>query len=71
MPRIVVVGLGPGNPGLITAETLNAISRISVRYLRTVHHPSAHLVADASSFDHLYDSAVSFDDVYNYEEAKI
>ena len=65
MPRIVVVGLGPGNPGLITAETLNAISRISVRYLRTVHHPSAHLVADASSFDHLYDSAVSFDDVYS------
>ena len=65
MPRIVVVGLGPGNPGLITAETLNAISRISVRYLRTVHHPSAHLVSDASSFDHLYDSAVSFDDVYS------
>ncbi len=64
MPRIVVVGLGPGNPGLITADTLAAISSISVRYLRTIHHPSAHLVTDAQSFDHLYDRAPSFDDVY-------
>lgn len=64
MSRIVVVGLGPGNPGLITVDTLAAINAISVRFLRTIHHPSAHLVENASSFDHLYDSAPSFDDVY-------
>ena len=64
MPHITVVGLGPGNPDLITMETLDAIGRISVRYVRTVQHPSAHLVGDASSFDHLYESASSFDDVY-------
>ena len=64
MPRIVVVGLGPGKEGLITADTLAAINSITVRFLRTIHHPSAHLVTDATSFDHLYDSAPSFDDVY-------
>lgn len=64
MPHITVVGLGPGNPDLVTMETINAISRIPVRYVRTVQHPSAHLVGDASSFDHLYESSSSFDDVY-------
>ncbi len=64
MPRIVVVGLGPGNPARVTAETLDAIDRIPRRFLRTARHPSAHLVPDAASFDHVYESAPSFDDVY-------
>lgn len=64
MPRIVVVGLGPGNPGLITSDTLTAITNIPQRFVRTIHHPSAHLVQEAQSFDHLYDKAPSFDDVY-------
>jgi len=64
MPRIVVVGLGPGNPGLITSDTLTAITNIPQRFVRTIHHPSAHLVQDAQSFDHLYEKAPSFDDVY-------
>lgn len=64
MPRISVVGLGPGNPALVTAETRELIERITVRFLRTVQHPSAHLVPDAQSFDHIYDNAPSFDDVY-------
>jgi tetrapyrrole methylase family protein/MazG family protein len=65
MSRIVVVGLGPGNPGLVTADTLAIIDASPVRYLRTIHHPSAHLVPNAETFDHLYESAPSFDDVYN------
>ncbi|CAB4620053.1 unannotated protein [freshwater metagenome] len=64
MPRIVVVGLGPGNPGHVTADTLDLIARIPHRYLRTTQHPSAHVVPDASSFDHLYDTLPSFDEVY-------
>ena len=64
MPRICVVGLGPGDPGLVTSATLTAISEIPHRYLRTTQHPSAHLLPDAQSFDHLYDSAVTFDEVY-------
>ena len=64
MPRIVVVGLGPGHPGRVTAETLAAIDSIAHRYLRTARHPSAHLVAGATSFDDIYESAATFDEVY-------
>ncbi|MSO59321.1 MAG: nucleoside triphosphate pyrophosphohydrolase [Ilumatobacteraceae bacterium] len=67
-PRIVVVGLGPGDPELITTETLNEIARIPHRFIRTTQHPSASLVLDAlggaSAFDHHYDNAASFEDVY-------
>ena len=64
-PCVVVVGLGPGGHQHITAETLGLIERIPHRYLRTGVHPSADVVADAATFDHLYDTAATFDDVYN------
>ena len=63
-PRIVVVGLGPGGHAHVTAETTAAIARLPHRYLRTTIHPSADLVPDAVSFDHLYESSDTFDDVY-------
>jgi tetrapyrrole methylase family protein/MazG family protein len=62
--RIVVAGLGPGDRRHVTAETLATIDRIPHRYLRTAVHPSADLVADAVSFDDLYESASRFEDVY-------
>ena len=49
--RIVVVGLGPAGPELLTAETAAAIDRVPHRYLRTARHPSAAIVADAVTFD--------------------
>ena len=64
LPRIVVVGLGPGGHDHVTVETREAIARAEHRYLRTAIHPSADLVADAITFDHLYDAADTFDDVY-------
>jgi tetrapyrrole methylase family protein/MazG family protein len=64
MPTIVVVGLGPGNDALVTSGTLEVIRNIDARYLRTSQHPSAHFVQGATSFDHLYDNADSFDEVY-------
>ncbi|MEY2626370.1 MAG: hypothetical protein RJB08_129, partial [Actinomycetota bacterium] len=45
--KIIVVGLGPGDPSLVTAQTLDAIARTPVRFLRTKQHPSASLVLDA------------------------
>jgi len=63
-PRIVVVGLGPGGHDHVTVETREAIVRAEHRYLRTAIHPSADLVPDATTFDHLYDAADTFDDVY-------
>ena len=65
MARIVIVGLGPGDDSLVTVATLAVIQRIPHRYLRTAQHPSAHLVPDAQSFDHIYDAASSFEDVYD------
>ena len=63
--RVTVVGLGPGDPAQVTSATLEAINRIPHRRLRTSVHPSAHLVGDATSFDHLYESASNFDEVYD------
>jgi tetrapyrrole methylase family protein/MazG family protein len=61
---VTVVGLGPAGPDLVTRETLEALERIPTRFLRTSRHPSAEVVADAMTFDHLYESADRFADVY-------
>ena len=63
--RIVIVGLGPGDPDLVTRQTLAAIERIPHRWLRTRVHPSAYLVPDASDFDHSYETADDFASVYS------
>jgi tetrapyrrole methylase family protein/MazG family protein len=65
-PRITIVGLGPGAPGHVTAETLAAIEGVAAtqRFVRTARHPSAGLVAGATSFDDVYEAADSFADVY-------
>ncbi|MGI9644512.1 MAG: nucleoside triphosphate pyrophosphohydrolase [Ilumatobacteraceae bacterium] len=62
--HVTVVGLGPGGAGLITEQTLAAIERIPHRFVRTAVHPTAHLVPDATSFDHVYERADTFDAVY-------
>lgn len=64
LPQVTVVGLGPGDPGLVTAETLAVIQSTPVRWLRTTRHPSAHLVAEAASFDWLYEEAGDLEEVY-------
>lgn len=63
-PKIIVVGLGPGGVDHVTDETRRAIERSVHRFVRTTRHPSAHLVADADSFDALYETADSFEGVY-------
>ena len=63
-PRVVVVGIGPAGPEYVTAHTLREIERVPHRYLRTARHPSAHLVANAITFDDIYEAADTFDDVY-------
>ena len=64
-PTVTVIGLGPGGREHVTLETLAAIERIPHRFLRTGRHPSAGLVPDAATFDHLYEAAERFDDVYS------
>jgi tetrapyrrole methylase family protein/MazG family protein len=63
-PTVVVVGLGPAGADLLTTATVEALASIPHRYLRTTRHPAAPAVAGAVSFDAVYESAASLDDVY-------
>ncbi len=71
LPRVVIVGLGPGDPTLVSEQTRQAILASRVRFLRTSIHPSAHLVPDAETFDSLYEAAKSFADVYQQTSDRI
>jgi tetrapyrrole methylase family protein / MazG family protein len=64
---ITIVGLGPGDGRLITREAWQVLANAQTVYLRTRRHPAA---ADlppgvaVASFDELYESARSFDELY-------
>ena len=62
--RIVVVGLGPAGPDLVTAGTLDLIDRIPHRWVRTARHPAVSVLGDCRSFDDVYEAADRIDDVY-------
>ncbi len=64
LPTVTIVGLGPGGHDHVTVETLRTIERVPHRFLRTARHPSADLVPGAATFDHVYESADRFADVY-------
>ncbi len=64
MAQVVVVGLGPAGPELLNEATLAALRRVPRRYLRTGRHPAAAAVTDAATFDEVYDSARSLEEVY-------
>jgi tetrapyrrole methylase family protein/MazG family protein len=62
--RIDVVGLGPAGSDLITAGTLALLADAPQVFLRTGRHPTASAVDGARTFDHHYESATTFEDVY-------
>jgi tetrapyrrole methylase family protein/MazG family protein len=62
--RVVVVGLGPAGPDLVTAATRDAIARVATRFVRTNRHSSSAVVEGAHSFDDVYEGAESIDAVY-------
>jgi tetrapyrrole methylase family protein / MazG family protein len=63
-PRVVVCGLGPAGPDLVTPGVTDAIRRIAHRFVRTTRHPAAPVIGEAASFDGLYERAAGIDDVY-------
>lgn len=65
-PVVTVVGLGPAGPDLVTAGTTAAIADHppAARFLRTERHPAATVVQQATSFDHVYETAERIDEVY-------
>ncbi len=68
MSKIVIVGLGPGNPKYLTREAQRYLAGGRPVYFRTMKHPSARYYSSGSgitySFDHLYASSSNFEQVY-------
>ena len=63
-PHITVVGLGPAGPDMVGDAVAALLASPGRTYLRTKRHPAAALAPGAQSFDDLYESAATFDDVY-------
>ena len=67
MGSIIILGLGPGDPALLTREAWDVLSGADEVYLRTVHHPTlAGLPAGlrVHSFDAAYERADDFGQAY-------
>jgi tetrapyrrole methylase family protein/MazG family protein len=64
MAKVIVAGLGPAGPDLITGAVRDAVEHTDRRFVRTHRHPAAVAVEEAESFDDLYDQATSFEEVY-------
>ncbi|MCP5096378.1 MAG: nucleoside triphosphate pyrophosphohydrolase [Chloroflexi bacterium] len=67
MMGIIVVGLGPGNGRLLTRAAWELLTSTEKVYFRTKRHPAVDdlpATVERISFDHLYESAEKFEDVY-------
>ena len=63
-PTVVVVGLGPGDLDLISASSRAELESGAPVVLRTGQHPAVSSLGEFVTFDHLYESCESFDEVY-------
>ena len=63
-PAVVVVGLGPAGAELLSERTRSLIDSADVAFLRTARHPAAAAFAHVATFDHRYEEAETFEDVY-------
>jgi len=64
-PHVTVVGLGPAGPDLVGDNVATLLRGAGERaFLRTARHPAAAGFPDITSFDRLYESAGTFDEVY-------
>ena len=67
MGTITVLGLGPGDPRHLTQEAWAVLEAASDVWLRTMHHPTVAGLPSGlvlHSFDHLYEEAEDFSQVY-------
>lgn len=69
MKHIVVVSLGPGDPGLLTVAADRQLRKGCPLILRTDHHPAAEYLRQSgvlfSSLDDYYERYDDFDEMYN------
>ncbi len=64
---ITIIGLGPGDPALLTRRAWDRISGAADIYVRTARHPTVEGLPTAvtvHSFDHIYEQAQQFSEVY-------
>jgi tetrapyrrole methylase family protein/MazG family protein len=68
MATLTIVGLGPGDPGLLTLAAQQALAAASTVILRTARHPGVDALPAGPSYascDDLYESMDSFEAVYD------
>jgi tetrapyrrole methylase family protein / MazG family protein len=66
-PIITLLGLGPGDPSLLTRQAWQLLESIPEIYLRTCQHPTVNgfpASLQIHSFDYIYEQEASFIDVY-------
>lgn len=63
-PVVTVVGLGPAGPELVGELARARLAAAERAFLRTGRHPAAAAFPDTATFDHHYQEAETFDDVY-------
>jgi tetrapyrrole methylase family protein/MazG family protein len=64
---ITIVGLGPGDPNYVTRQGWEVLTTAKEIFLRTTNHPTVDGLPPqlvTHSFDHLYQDAESFSEVY-------
>ena len=64
MGTITVVGLGPADETLLTAQTSAAIEAAPRCFLRTRKHPAARVMPEAVAFDDEYEKGDTYEAVY-------
>jgi tetrapyrrole methylase family protein / MazG family protein len=67
-PGIYLVGLGPGDPLLLTRHAWQLLGSVTEVYLRTSQHPvisQLPATLKIESFDYLYEQGENFEEVYN------
>lgn len=72
--RITIIGLGPGDPGLLTRQAWQALSHAEEIYLRTALHPVVAHLPDSlqvHNFDDLYDKLPNFQSIYDAIVARL
>ena len=65
---ITLLGLGPGEPSLLTRQAWDLLTNISEIYLRTIQHPAAAgfpVGLRVHSFDHFYEEEDTYPEVYH------
>jgi len=66
--RVVIVGLGPGDPQHLTAAARHALDAVEVVHVRTARHPAVQALLAGRRFvacDDLYEAGLTFDAVYD------